>query len=221
MDNPNNQIPQHHPSQNSRYFTKAIALFLISLFVAGCDPEKSEVYLGIQPNTETTAQLTEDVWHFMAKRSRNNRISIDLLKGDSAQTIYSNPANKRSLQELREAIDPNPNTPEMDMIPSSDLALIAAFQRFKDLAIANNGKTEFHAYILTPGTTDERTLSQLKTICEQLAEKTEGEGNFHIYLIGLTEANRLKTVSALHPIAANAYSAGQSFAEVQKLIRKF
>jgi hypothetical protein len=209
---------QNH-SQIYSYFLKSIAFLLISLFVAGCDPEKSEVYLGIQPNTETTAQLTEDVWHFMAKRSRNSRISIDLLKGDSAQTIYSNPANKRALQELRQTIDPNPNTPEMDIIPSSDRALVAAFQRFKDLAIANGDKSEFHAYILTAGTTDERTLSQLKTICEKLAEQTDSD--FHIYLIGLTEANRLKTVSALHPIAAHAHSAGESFSEVQKLIRKF
>lgn len=206
----------HKLLQNS---VKLIAFFLISFAIAACDSEKSQVYLGIQANTKATAELTEDLLHSIGKRTKGNLMSIDILKGDSAQTIYSNSISKQTLQELREKIDPNPNTPKMDIIPSSDRALVAGLQRFKDLARANPNQ-EFHAYILTPGTTDETTLEQIKTICQELASQTQGD-RFHIYLLGLTEENRLKTVSALHPIRANAYSAGQSFSEMQKLIRQF
>lgn len=198
---------------------KLIAFSLISWAIAACDSEKSQVYLGIQANTKATAELTEDLLHSIGRRIKGNRMTIDILKGDAAQTTYSNPISKQILQELRGKIDPNPHTPKMDIIPSSDRALVAAFQRFKDLARANPNQ-ELHGYILTPGTTDEITLEQIKTICQELASQTQGD-RFHIYLVGLTEENRLKTVSALHPIRANAYSAGQSFSEVQKLIRQF
>ncbi len=154
-----------------QHLTKLITFFLISFAIAACDSEKSQVYLGIQANTKATAQLTEDLLHAIGKRTKGNLMSIDLLKGDSAQTIYSNPISKQTLQELWEKIEPNPNTPEMDIIPSSDRALVAGLQRFKDLAQANPNQ-EFHAYILTPGTTDQTTLEQIKTICQELASQT-------------------------------------------------
>jgi thymidylate synthase len=193
-----------------------LSLYLLSLLLIGCNQEtKPIIYVALQNNSPENAVLSEDFLYKLARRAKRQFFVIDQLKQDQVHNIYSNPANRRSIQQIE--IDPNPNTKNIEFTPSNDQALIQAFQRINDLT---DRATEqpLYVYILTPGTTDITTLNQIKYLCEKIAQKPNSN-NVHIHLIGLNPHNRVPTSTALSPVKANAKSAGIAYEEWNQFLR--
>ena len=176
-----------------------------------CDRQSSKhIYLGIQLNSPEMAQLSDSIYHQVTRRGgKGKRFSIDLLDGNEANNFFSNTASRKDLRELRKHpdFDRDRQTPGLDPIPSDDEALIAGFQRAKDLIVSNGGREEFSAYIVTSGTTNPDTIAKIRYICQQLAAEGDKTGDYRLYVIGLDSSKRLSTVSALSPIAAHAVAA--------------
>ena len=188
-----------------------------------CDRQSSKhIYLGIQLNSPEMAQLSDRIYHQVTRRGgKGKRFTIDLLKGDRANNLFSSTASRKDLRKLRKHpdFDRDRQTPGLDPIPSDDEALIESFQRAKDLIVRNGGQGEFFAYIVTSGTTNPDTIAKIRYICQQLAAEGDKTGDYRLYVIGLDSSKRLSTVSSLSPIAAHAVAAN-SEGEWEDLIKR-
>lgn len=196
---------------------------LISALITGCisdpKPADSEVYLALQPNSPQAALTVEDVLHSFSKQVRpHHRVIIDYLSNNSTQNLHSNPITRRGVQDIRNRIDPNPKTPELEPISSSDEALIQAFKRANDLVIQNAGRCKLNIYIVSKGSKNPETLARIRQIFAHLSQ-TNRNPNFQIYLIGLSEEYRLPMTSAVAPIAAHVHSAGMEHYEWSKHLK--
>lgn len=194
-----------------------LSLYLLSLLLIGCEPEiKPTIYVALQTNSSENAELAENFMYSLSRQAKRQSFIIDQLKQDQANNIYSNPANRRGLQQIK--VDPDPTTKIVEPIYSNDQALIQAFQRINDLTDSADVQP-LYVYILTSGTTDPNTLNNIKYLCEKIAKKANSQ-NLHVYLIGLNPHNRVPTATALSPIKANSKSAGISYEEWNQFLRE-
>lgn len=208
-------------------FNRSLLIKRITVILAlmtGCipdpNPANSEVYLALQPNSPPAALTVEDVLHSLSKQVRpHHRVIIDHLIKNSAQNLHSNPITRQGVQDIRNRIDPNPQTPELEPISSSDEALIQAFKRANDLVIQNAGRCKLHIYIVSKGSKNPETLARIRQIFAHLSQ-TNRNPNFRVYLIGLSEEYRLPMTSAVAPIAAHVHSAGMVQYEWSRHLRK-
>jgi hypothetical protein len=187
---------------------------------APCENSHSEIVAFLQPNSPQTA---EQVGDFLDRLSRkvhpDRRFVVHRLKGQQVEPLYANIASgRRSLLELYSQRDSNPSTQQLEPVPSNDRALVQAFQIAKEEAIDNSNRRRIYIYLVTPGTSNPSTLTEIHHICEKLAEAKVP--NLHLYLVGLAPENRLPMANAIAPMGKHARSAGTNDSEWIQLLNE-
>lgn len=194
------------------------------------EPKRQKVFVQsvLQPNNPEVARLTEDKLHMLSRRVQPKHVvEISLLSGaGSVEVLYSASATRQAMQEMHWRVDSNPDTVELDPTPSDETALVNGVQRLPDRIKAMPAGQELHFYLVTEGTSDPRIIAQLQAITASLA--SEDLSQVHIYVIGLSEQNRLNFSAAFSPIASNLQLGGGSLhfanssdSEWMPLVRKF
>jgi hypothetical protein len=124
------------------------------------------------------------------------------------------------MQDMHWEVDSNSDTVELDPTPSTETALVNGIQRLRDRIQALPKGQELHFYLVTEGTTNPTVTSRIQAITASLAD--EDLSQTHIYVIGLSEKNRLEFSTAFHPIAERMiFTSSNSDGEWHPLVRKF
>lgn len=180
----------------------------------------SQVVALLQPNSPQTAEQVENFLDRLSRKVHPNRwFVVHRLKGQQVEALYSNIANgRRSLLELYPQLDSNRLTQQLEPVPSDDRALVQAFQIAKEEAINNSNRRRIYIYLLTPGTSNPSTLTEIHHICEKLAEAKVP--NLHLYLVGLAPENRMSMANAIEPMGEHARSAGTNDSEWIQLLNE-
>jgi len=183
--------------------------------------QKVFVQLVLQPSTPESALVTEDLLHLLSKRVRPKHfVEISRLSSTgNVEVLYSATATKQAMQAMHWEVDSKPDTVELDPTPSPDDALVNGTQRLRDRIKALPSGQELHFYLVTEGTANPEIISQLKAVTSSFAG--EELSQVHIYVIGLSEQNRLALSNAFTPVENNVYFAGQDPSEWMPLVRNF
>jgi hypothetical protein len=205
---------------------------VILLFIIGClgflgfqsmqnsTSEPATVQLVLQPNTAELMLTTEDVIHVLSRRVRPHHwVEISIIsQQENPEILLSKQANHRSIQQVRSQLDANPQTPELEPIPSSDTAIVAAIQRFSDRVAETNGHP-IYFYLVTDGTSDPQAIAELREISKTLTQyKLE---NAHLFVLGLNPKHRLSMAGGFAPIGDRVEFASNNYDEWVQLLRKF
>lgn len=195
-------------------------IFSISLLLTSCKKDLQTAVVMFQPNSLQTAEQTPDFLDRLSRKVKPDlRFVIHLLKGNQVSALYGNVASgRRSILELHSQIDPNPSTPQLEVIPSDDQALVQAFQIAKEEAIKNSGLRSIYIYFVTPCTNNPSTLAEIHKICENLAEAMVP--NVHLYLVGLAPEYRIAMANAIAPMGKHSRSAGTNDSEWIQLLNE-
>lgn len=199
--------------KNPRYLASLIALIALM----GCSPcaelESPTVYIGLQANTEDEVELAKGFLYEAYKGSNGgNKFIIDLLKGDTTVRLLSQSSMNR--ETILEVINTVENT------QSTDLAVTSFFHRVKDLS--DYGDEEIHAYLVSAGTSDKTTLSDISRTLTELSGSDEyTDQELYLYMLGLSDDNRLNVSDSLHPIRENVEAVGRSSSEWLPLSTKY
>jgi hypothetical protein len=118
---------------------------------------------------------------------RRTTLNVDTFDGDIVNNLHSNPANRDDIQQLDSRL--------RQVTPSTDLALIASVKRIYDLSKTGE---PLIAYIVHPGTRDPKTLAAIQKIAKEIALVKNAK--VKIYLMGMSPALKIPTVSAFSPI---------------------
>ncbi|GEM_PF-5660089 len=177
--------------------------------VAGQQPGvfNSKAYIALETNSPETAELSQNILYSLARRTKNQWTAVDVFVGENVQNLYSQSAKRRALEDLSK---------QVKTTPSSDHALIQAFQRFKDEVEQNKQKHVF-GLIVTKGSGNSSSLVAIRQICQKLAQAHTT--NMHIAIIGLSPENRLLMSAAISPLKPYVQFASTSQSEWHQLIK--
>lgn len=183
--------------------------------------EPAIVQLVLQPKTAELTSTTEDVIHVLSRRVRPNHwVEISIISQQAnPEILLSKQANRRSIQQLRSQLDPNPQTPELEPIPSSDTAIVSAIQRFGDHVAETNGKQPIYCYVVTDGTSNPQVIAKLREISKTL--KQYNLETAHLFVLGLNPKHRLSMAEGFAPIGDRVEFASNNYDEWVQLLRKF
>ncbi|EAW33334.1 hypothetical protein [Lyngbya sp. PCC 8106] len=183
--------------------------------------EPAIVQLVLQPNTAELTSTTEDVIHVLSRRVRPHHwVEISMISQQAnPEILLSKQANRRTIQQVRSQLDANPQTPELEPIPSSDTAIVAAIQRFSDRVAETNGKHPIYFYLVTDGTSDPQAIAQLREISKTLAQYNLETA--HLFVLGLNPKHRLSMAGGFAPIGDRVEFASNNYDEWVQLLRKF
>jgi hypothetical protein len=149
---------------------------------------RKQVYLFYAAQDNKQAKNLRILNHEVSRTiGRNKTTNIDFGVGDELQNVHSIIATPRGIQQLDSRLQ--------QIAPSSDLALLASLNRTKELLKMDEPLT---AYIVHPGTRDPKTLSAIQKIAKEIALTKNTK--FKIYLMGMSPALKIPTVSAFSPI---------------------
>ncbi len=158
-------------------------------FIPGCDspPERHQtVYVALESNTSEEKLFSQDVLYEMSENfSGRSQIVIDELKGKSTVNVFS---DKASSHALREAID------VVEITLSDDEALVSAIHR---AALLGQDNKPVFAVLVTSGTIDKQSIAKIRAATKDIKENT------FLYVIGVTEENRLPMSNAFSEVRGN------------------
>lgn len=206
---------------------------VILVFIIGClgflgfqsmqnsTSEPATVQLVLQPKTAELTSTTEDVMHVLSRRVRPHHwVEISIISQQAnPEILLSKQANRRTIQQLRSQLDPNPQTPELEPIPSPDTAIVAAIQRFGDRVVETNGKHPIYFYLVTDGTSNPQAIAELREISKTLTQYNLE--NAHLFVLGLNPKHRLSMAGGFAPIGDRVEFASNNYDEWVQLLRKF
>ena len=169
-------------------FSLALGLLVLS---TGCviEPqpiEKNTVYLGIEANTDEEKLFSQDVMHELSRGlSGKHQIVVDELREGVPVNLFSEQTNSFALKDLMNSIT---------VSPSEDQALIASINR---VALLGKDQESVTAIIISSGTVDKNSLSQIKAVAQKI------QPNTHLYILGVSEENRLPMSQAFSNVKGN------------------
>jgi hypothetical protein len=155
-----------------------------------CSPESTQknLYLAVATRNETELKLVQDFNHVLAKKVGESTITVDSMKGQNIENLFSSDANRRTLRDI---------STNFTVTPSDDKALVQAFNRMLELS-EKNRQHPFYAYIITSGTSNSATLAEIHTISVAFAKKKVP--NVHFHIVGLSPVHRLEMSKATAPL---------------------
>jgi hypothetical protein len=165
---------------------------------------KSKIYLALQTNSSEATQLSEEILDTLSHQTENRWIAVDLFVKDKVQNLYS-AATSSDLESLSEQIKPT---------PSSDQALIQSINRVKD-EVEQNQQQNVYSFIVSQGTTNPATLSEIRHISQVLAQSHSTK--MHITIIGISPTNRLPMSDAFASLRGRVQFASAIDEEWQQL----
>lgn len=197
--------------------TRCALLFSALIALAGCsscpDLTPPTVYVGVQANTEEEKTLAKSFLYEAYKESKDgNTFIVDLLKGDTTVRLLSKSSIDR--EAILKAIE------KVEDTQSTDLAITSFFQRVKDLSEYENSDEELHAYLISSGTSNEATLTSISKTLEDLGN-SDHQDNVYLYVLGLSEDNRLNISDSLNPLRERAEAVGVDPSEWQSLSTQY
>ena len=161
----------------------------LSVLSTGCviEPiEKNTVYLGIEANTDEEKLFSQDVMHELSRGlSGKHQIVVDELREGVPVNLFSEQTNSFVLKDLMDSIT---------VSPSEDQALIASINR---VALLGKDQELVTAIIISSGTVDKNSLSQIKAVAQKI------QPNTHLYILGVSEENRLPMSQAFSNVKGN------------------
>ena len=161
----------------------------LSVLSTGCviEPiEKNTVYLGIEANTDEEKLFSQDVMHELSRGlSGKHQIVVDELREGVPVNLFSEQTNSFVLKDLMDSIT---------VSPSEDQALIASINR---VALLGKDQELVTAIIISSGTVDKNSLSQIKAVAQKI------QPNTHLYILGVSEENRLHRSQAFSNVKGN------------------
>ncbi|MBE9114870.1 hypothetical protein IQ249_03065 [Lusitaniella coriacea LEGE 07157] len=174
----------------------------------------------LQPNTSESASLTEDFLYFFSREVRPHHwVEVSVVTNSGVEVFYSKQATRRAIQNLRESIDGDKSTDQLDPTPSDKARLVEGLQRFSDRVVDTQGKHSIYFYMVTEGTTDPEAITHIREIAKRLSK--QNLENAHLYILGLSSNNRLPLTAALAPIGDRVEFASADYDEWIQLLRKF
>ena len=169
-------------------FSLALGLSVLS---TGCviesQPiEKNTVYLGIEANTDEEKLFSQDVMHELSRGlSGKHQIVVDELREGVPVNLFSEQTNSFVLKDLMNSIT---------VSPSEDQALIASINR---VALLGKDQESVTAIIISSGTVDKNSLSQIKAVAQKI------QPNTRLYILGVSKENRLPMSQAFSNVKGN------------------
>ncbi|MDF5730604.1 MAG: hypothetical protein PUP92_21920 [Rhizonema sp. PD38] len=150
-----------------------------------------KAYIALEANSQETAELSQNILYRLGRRIKNQWTAVDIFVGNKVQNLYSHAARRQDLEALSQRVN---------VIQSSDKALIQAIQRFKD-QVEQNKQQSVYGFIVTKGTSNPSTLAAISQICQKLAQTNSTK--MHIAIIGLASENRLPMSTAVASVHDN------------------
>ena len=179
-------------------------ILAIALFVAVCrihlkntasqqrlERSQFKAYIALEANSPETAELSQNILYRLGRQIKNQWTAVDIFVGNKVQNLYSHAAKRRELEALSQ---------QVNVIQSSDKALIQAIQRFKD-EVEQNKQQSVYGFIVTKGTSNPSTLAAIRQICQKMAQTNSTK--MHLAIIGLASENRLPMSTAVASIHYN------------------
>ena len=163
----------------------------LSVLSTGCviEPqpiEKNTVYLGIEANTDEEKLFSQDVMHELSRGlSGKHQIVVDEFRKSVPVNLFSEQTNSFVLKDLMDSIT---------VSPSEDQALIASINR---VALLGKDQESVTAIIISSGTVDKSSLSQIKAVAQKI------QPNTRLYILGVSEENRLPMSQAFSNVKGN------------------
>jgi hypothetical protein len=163
----------------------------LSVLSTGCviEPqpiEKNTVYLGIEANTDEEKLFSQDVMHELSRGlSGKHQIVVDELRESVPVNLFSEQTNSFVLKDLMDSIT---------VSPSDDQAFIASINR---VALLGKDQESVTAIIISSGTVDKNSLSQIKAVAQKI------QPNTRLYILGVSEENRLPMSQAFSNVKGN------------------
>ena len=161
----------------------------LSVLSTGCviEPiEKNTVYLGIEANTDEEKLFSQDVMHELSRGlSGKHQIVVDELREGVPVNLFSEQTNSFVLKDLMDSIT---------VSPSEDQALIASINR---VALLGKDQESVTAIIISSGTVDKNSLSQIKAVAQKI------QPNTRLYILGVSKENRLPMSQAFSNVKGN------------------
>lgn len=171
------------------------------------ESSQSKAYIALEANSRETAELSQNILYRLGGRIKNQWATVDIFVGNKVQNLYSHAARRRDLEALSQRVN---------IIPSSDEALIQAIQRFKD-QVEHNKQRSIYGFIVTKGTSNPSTLAAIRQICRKLAQTNSTK--MHIAIIGLALENRLPMSTAVASVHDNVQFTGTAEEEWIQLMK--
>ena len=110
---------------------------------------------------------------------------VDELREGVPVNLFSEQTNSFVLKDLMDSIT---------VSPSEDQALIASINR---VALLGKDQELVTAIIISSGTVDKNSLSQIKAVAQKI------QPNTHLYILGVSEENRLPMSQAFSNVKGN------------------
>jgi hypothetical protein len=203
---------------------RGLSAFGLMLVVSSCAPESCAcntelIQVILQPNSPETVETSEDLLHKISRKIKGKHLEISLLKGDRVNLHHSQATTRLDISDIADSLDPNPETPEFEIIPSSDEALVPAIQRFSDRVHDLKASENLTSFIVTSGTSDPNIILKLRYLLQKVA-KSPNAIRSRLYVIGLTPDNRLPLSDAVHPIADFVEFSSDNSKEWKKIVQR-
>ena len=181
---------------------------LLVLVACGCSAEcpssqnyKKSVHLIIQNNSDLDPHVTENLIHEVSRKVRSNYLlGIEQVRNNEIYVLLAAFSNRQSVREAIPELDGNPETSSLDPVSSDESALPKMLQRCIDKA--HKAKIESrisYCIIVTPGTRDNKIISQLNSMSKSLVDRRLHKST-RLYLIGVIPENRLQLTSGFSPL---------------------
>jgi hypothetical protein len=169
-------------------FTSILTSSLLSTPAIANPTPHRQAYVAYPLQNSKQVEIARNFNFDLARSTRRGTtLNVDIFTANDVYNLYSTPANRNEIQQLDSRLQ--------QVTPSTDLALIASIKRIHELSKTGEPLT---AYVIHPGTRDQKTLAAIHKIAKDIALLKNAK--IKIYLIGMSPALKIPTVSAFSPI---------------------
>lgn len=209
---------------NSLASLLGIACFGFMLLVFSGIPEtcacnKKSIQLLLQPKTPELTEVTQSVLHLLSRQLSGQHLEVGVLEQANVAIYYSKPANRSIINEIWREIDTNPETPELEVIPSDESNLVEIFQQFSDRVSEMKEGDSLVSFIVTEGTDDRDIVAKIHYLMDKIAE-SPSVTEARLYVIGVKAQNRLIFSEAFQPIGDFVEFSSPNYQEYTTLIQR-
>jgi len=169
-----------------RLITAYLMCLAATALLSSCSkPEDPKtVYLALETHSEEQKQLNQDIAHELSRKMHSGDfVIVDQMTGDSVVNLISNERPAKVLKEIET---------EIEISPSSDLAVIEAVKRASSIADRTDNKVQ--CVIVTKGVADNYSVGELSYALSDLPSSVS------ISIIGIDPENRLPMSQAFSAV---------------------